>query len=122
MKPLVAGLAGASAEVGAVAAGWRAWLAHEKRQAPASVKAYQTDLAGFLGFCAEHRGGAPCLDELAGLAAADFRAWLAWRHRQGLARTSTASTGVTTPRSRRCARRACPSACRARCRARRRRR
>jgi len=90
VKPLVAGLAGASAEVGALAAGWRAWLAHEKRQAPASVKAYQTDLAGFLGFCAEHRGGAPCLDELAGLAAADFRAWLAWRHRQGLARTSTA--------------------------------
>ena len=37
----------ARAEVGAVAAAWRAWLAHEKRQAAASVKAYQTDLRGF---------------------------------------------------------------------------
>ena len=44
----------------------------------------------FLGFCAEHLGGPPTLDELTGLSAADFRAWLAWRHRQGLARTSTA--------------------------------
>jgi integrase/recombinase XerC len=83
-------VAAATAEVGAVAAGWRAWLAHEKRQAPASVKAYQSDLVGFLGFCAEHRGGPPTLDELTGLSAADFRAWLAARHRQGLARTSTA--------------------------------
>ena len=83
-------IAGATTEVGAVAAGWRAWLAHEKRQAPASVKAYQTDLIGFLGFCAEHRGGPPTLDELSTLAAGDFRAWLAWRHRQGRARTSTA--------------------------------
>jgi integrase/recombinase XerC len=83
-------LTGATAEVGELAAGWRAWLAHEKRQAPASVKAYQTDLLGFLAFCAEHRGGPPTLDELCGLAAGDFRAWLAWRHRAGLARTSTA--------------------------------
>ena len=80
----------ATAEVAEVAAGWRAWLAHQKRQATASVKAYQTDLMSFLGFCAEHRGGPPPLDELVGLSAADFRAWLAWRHRQGLARTSTA--------------------------------
>jgi integrase/recombinase XerC len=83
-------LTSATAEVGAIAAAWRAWLAHQKRQAPASVKAYQTDLAGFLAFCAEHRGDPPTLDELTGLTAADFRSWLAWRHREGRARTSTA--------------------------------
>jgi integrase/recombinase XerC len=69
---------------------WHQWLAHEKRQASATVKAYLTDLAAFLAFCAEHQGESPTLDRLAGLAPADFRAWLASRHRQGLARTSTA--------------------------------
>ncbi len=77
-------------EVGQLAAAWCAWLAHEKRQAALTVKAYRTDLAGFLGFCSDHLGEPPGLDQLALLSAADFRAWLAWRHRQGLARTSTA--------------------------------
>jgi integrase/recombinase XerC len=81
---------GASAEALAVAAGWCSWLAHEKRQAAASVKAYRTDLLGFLAFCAEHFGEPPNLDQLAALSIADFRSWLAWRHRRGLARTSTA--------------------------------
>jgi integrase/recombinase XerC len=83
-------LTSATAEVGEVAQAWCSWLAHEKRQAPATVKAYQADLLGFLDFCAEHQGGPPSLDELLGLTAADFRGWLAWRHRAGLARTSTA--------------------------------
>jgi integrase/recombinase XerC len=76
--------------VGEAAAAWYDWLAHQKRQAPLTVKAYQTDLLGFLAFCCDHLGGPPGLDQLVGLAAADFRAWLAWRHRQGRARTSTA--------------------------------
>jgi len=76
--------------VGEVAAAWCDWLAHEKRQAALTVKAYQTDLLGFLAFCCDHLGGAPGLDQLGTLAAADFRAWLASRHRRGLARTSTA--------------------------------
>ena len=80
----------AGAEVGALAAEWCSWLADEKRRAAASVRAYRTDLAGFLGFCAEHLGEPPDLEQLLGLSAMDFRAWLAWRHRQGLARTSTA--------------------------------
>jgi integrase/recombinase XerC len=83
-------LASVHPEVAEVATQWRDWLAHEKRQAAASVKAYQTDLRGFLAFSAEHLGGPPRLDELSALGAADFRSWLAWRHRQGLARTSTA--------------------------------
>jgi integrase/recombinase XerC len=77
-------------EVAALAAAWLDWLAHEKRQAGATVKAYRTDLDGFLAFCAGHLGGPPGPDELTGLRAVDFRAWLAERHRQGLARTSTA--------------------------------
>lgn len=83
-------LPGFQAEVGEVAAAWCGWLAHEKRQAALTVKAYQTDLLGFLAFCCDHLGGPPGLDQLVGLSAADFRAWLAWRHGRGLARTSTA--------------------------------
>jgi integrase/recombinase XerC len=83
-------LSGLQAEVGEVAAAWCDWLAHEKRQAALTVKAYQTDLLGFLAFCCDHLGGPPGLDQLVGLSAADYRAWLAWRHRRGLARTSTA--------------------------------
>ena len=71
-------------------AAWCDWLAHEKRQAALTVKAYRTDLLGFLAFCCDHLGGPPGLDQLVALPAADLRAWLAWRHRQGLARTSTA--------------------------------
>ncbi len=78
-----------NAEVGRIASQWCDWLAHEKRQAAASVKAYQIDLLGFLGFCAEHLGGTPTLDQLTTLGTADFRAWLAARHRRGLAKTST---------------------------------
>jgi integrase/recombinase XerC len=77
-------------EVAALAAAWLDWLAHEKRQASATVKAYRTDLDGFLAFCAEHLGEPPGPACLAGLRPADFRAWLAERHHQGLARTSTA--------------------------------
>ena len=79
----------ARADVLAVAAEWCSWLAHEKRQAAASVKAYQTDLLGFLGFCADHLGEPPGLEQLLALSTADFRSWLAWRHRRGLARSST---------------------------------
>jgi integrase/recombinase XerC len=77
-------------EVATLAAAWLNWLAHEKRQADATVKAYRTDLDGFLAFCAEHLGEPPGPERLSRLRAADFRAWLAERHRQGLARTSTA--------------------------------
>jgi integrase/recombinase XerC len=85
LRPLVV-----NPEVAAIATAWLGWLAHEKRQADATVKAYRVDLDGFLAFCAEHFGEPPDPARLTGLRAADFRAWLAARHRQGLARTSTA--------------------------------
>ncbi|MDH3663661.1 MAG: tyrosine recombinase XerC [Alphaproteobacteria bacterium] len=69
---------------------WCDWLAHEKRQAELTVKGYRTDLMGFLGFCAEHLGGSPSLEQLAALKIIDFRAWLATRHRDGVAKTSVA--------------------------------
>ncbi len=77
-------------EVAAMAEAWCDWLAHEKRQADLTVKGYRTDLMGFLGFSAEHLGGAPGLDQLVDLKTIDFRAWLASRHRDGVARTSVA--------------------------------
>lgn len=77
-------------EVAAIADAWRDWLVHERRQADLTVKAYRTDLFAFLGFCAEHLGDTPTLDQLTNLATIDFRAWLASRHRDGHARTSIA--------------------------------
>jgi integrase/recombinase XerC len=77
-------------EVAELARAWLDWLAHQRRQSPATVKAYRTDLYGFVAFCAEHQGEPPTLDGLLGLGAADFRAWLAARHRRGLAKRSTA--------------------------------
>ena len=69
---------------------WLDVLAHQKRQSAATVKAYRTDLLGFLHFCAGHLGEPPGLQPLLELSAADFRAWLAARHRRGLAKRSTA--------------------------------
>ena len=116
-----------------MAAAWRAWLAHEKRQAPATVKAYQTDLRGFLGVLRRASGrpagprpaGRPRRGRLSRLArlAPPARASPGPRPRGRWPRCaastaiSTASTAATTPRSRRCARRAWPSGCRGRCRA-----
>jgi len=77
-------------ELAALVDEWRRWLRHEKRQAPASVKAYDADLLAFVAFCAEHLGEPPTPEHLLGLATGDFRAWLAARHRRGFARTSTA--------------------------------
>ena len=77
-------------EVADLARAWLDWLAHQRRQSPATVKAYRTDLYGFVGFCAEHQGEPPALDGLLDLSAGDFRAWLAARHRRGLAKRSTA--------------------------------
>lgn len=56
---------------------WREWLAAEKRAAAHTVEAYQSDLAHFLNFLADYRGGKTRLADLAGVSLMGFRAWLA---------------------------------------------
>jgi integrase/recombinase XerC len=87
LDPLAQSLA---PELRQAVAAWLEWLAHQRRLSPHTLAAYRTDIAGFLGFLAEHLGGPPDLAALAELKAADFRAWLARRHGERLARTSTA--------------------------------
>ena len=82
-------LAFAHPQVAELVDAWLDWSAHQKRHSPATVKAYRTDLFGFLQFCAGHFGDAPDLETLLALRAADFRAWLAAQHRRGLTRRST---------------------------------
>ena len=53
------------------------WLLRERRASPLTVTAYQTDLAGFLGFLTGHLGREPSLTDLSGIGQPDLRAWLA---------------------------------------------
>ena len=76
-------------KVAAEIEGWLRHLGDERRMSPKTVEAYRRDVLQFLGFLAEHLGGAPSLKELAALAPADVRAFLAARraarYRQPLA-------------------------------------
>jgi integrase/recombinase XerC len=69
---------------------WQAWLQAERRASAHTVAAYGSDLAQFLDFLTEHRGGAAGLSELAGLTAADFRAFLAARAFASIKHSSSA--------------------------------
>ncbi len=67
------------------------WLLRERRSAPLTVAAYQTDLAGFLGFLTNHLGHEPTVADLATLGQPDLRAWLA-------AQAGTGTTNATRAR------------------------
>ena len=69
---------------------WQTWLRHERRASPHTVAAYARDLATFLAFLAEHRGGPAGLADLEVLTPGDFRAFLAARATAQLARSSRA--------------------------------
>lgn len=69
---------------------WHDWLGSERRASPHTLAAYGRDLALFLDFLAEHRGGAPSLAMLDKLSAADFRAFLAARADAPVKRSSSA--------------------------------
>lgn len=79
------------------------WLAHLRALDGASVhtiNAYARDVARFLGFLADHHGGAEGLRALAGTGTSDLRAWMAWERGRGiearsLARALSAVKGFT---------------------------
>lgn len=85
----------ADAELAATVESWRRWLADERRASAHTLDGYGRDLAAFLAFLQEHRGGLPRLEDLGDLTAGDFRAFLAHRAGDGLARSSMARTMST---------------------------
>ncbi len=69
---------------------WYNWLAHERRLSPNTLDGYARDIAGFMGFLAQHFGYAPGIGDLESLKGIDFRSYLAERGSRSLSRTSTA--------------------------------
>jgi len=73
----------ASPDVTAEIAGWLRFLGAERRMSPKTLEAYRRDVGQFLGFLAQHLGGAPTLKQLAKLTPADVRAFMAARRSAG---------------------------------------
>jgi integrase/recombinase XerC len=69
---------------------WLAWLAGERRASPHTLAAYSRDLAGFLDFLIEYRGGLPTLATVAALTVRDIRAYTARRAAEGIGSSSRA--------------------------------
>ena len=69
------------------------WLDHERAlngAAPNTLKAYQTDVLGFLAFMAAHHGGQQGLGPISKLTVSDMRAWMAQERARGVAARSLA--------------------------------
>ena len=71
-------------DLAAEIARWLKFLGDEKRMSPKTLDAYARDARQFLGFLAEHLGGAPSLKQLARLTPQDVRAFMAARRAEGL--------------------------------------
>lgn len=69
---------------------WREWLVAEKRAAAHTVEAYQSDIAHFLNFLSDYRGGKTRLSDLAGVSLMGFRAWLAQMAHENIGAASRA--------------------------------
>jgi integrase/recombinase XerC len=83
----MAGYSGGAAEVLAF------WLDHLRALGGASehtLKAYRTDVAGFLGFLHHHQGDSLDVARLAQITQSDMRAWMAAERRRGLSARSLA--------------------------------
>ena len=70
-------------DVQAEIARWLGYLGAERRMSAKTLEAYARDVRQFLGFLAEHLGGAPTLKQLARLTPADVRAFMAARRADG---------------------------------------
>lgn len=79
----------AETEIGALVAGWHAWLGAERRLAPRTLAGYRHDLGDFLAFQTEHLGQAMTPAILGSLRPPDLRAWLAARYGEDYAAAST---------------------------------
>jgi len=79
-------------KVAAEIEGWLSYLGAERRMSGKTVEAYRRDVLQFLGFLAEHLGGAPSLRDLAALTPADVRAFLASRRAVGIGSRSLMRT------------------------------
>ena len=79
-------------KVAAEIEGWLSYLGAERRMSGKTVEAYQRDVLQFLGFLAEHLGGAPSLRDLAALTPTDVRAFLASRRAVGIGSRSLMRT------------------------------
>jgi integrase/recombinase XerC len=73
-----------TSDVAAEIARWLGYLGAERRMSAKTLEAYGRDAGQFLGFLAEHLGGAPTLKQLAKLTPADIRAFMAARRAHGI--------------------------------------
>jgi integrase/recombinase XerC len=81
--PAVTALPFAAPDVAAEIARWLGHLGAERRMSDKTLEAYERDVRQFLGFLAEHLGGAPNLSSLARIAPQDVRAFMAARRAGG---------------------------------------
>lgn len=69
------------------------WLDHQRALAGAAentIKAYQTDVLGFLSFMTQHNGGTQGLGPIAAVTVRDMRSWMAHERARGVGARSLA--------------------------------
>jgi integrase/recombinase XerC len=76
--------------LGSALAEWLTHLRALKGAAPATLNAYQRDVARYLGFLARHQGGAEGLARITAVTQSDLRAWMAEERGRGLSPRSIA--------------------------------
>lgn len=88
----------AQADLQDAIARWQRWLSTEKGASPATIRAYNTDLAEFLAFMADYRERKPGLNDLGNISLMEFRAWLSARAMEG-AQAVTRARGISGVRN-----------------------
>lgn len=70
--------------------GWMTELRVQRRYSDCTLKAYLTDLTGFISFIEDHIGEQVSVEALSKLRTSDFRSWLSYRITNGLGARSNA--------------------------------